>query len=475
MTAISRLDRRLLALLVLVLGLCLVIYARRSWHSPSAELRAIHLERQRNATADWQRGGRAGQPATSPQTSKNESRRKWARPARTIGNDSLGDAAPGAAGGDHAPFGVPPAGIPWAVIRSAIWLDSSTVVDEDYAWLIDVTRSETPGLEQRLLKDADDGRWDERSLLEAAAVAAGVRDAAALDWLRRRLETHVRDVSRRTAAETSPQKRLESIFRYLHREVLTGEYHLEATSPLEPLTRGRYNCVSATVWFCTLADRLGLPVEPLQSPTHAYCRVRIGGQTILVEATCAEWFDLQSPARESTPDFEFASDPADWERGPLISGPQIAGEASPYRESARPMTPVALVGTVYYNRGVEAVLQKEFSAAVADNVKAIYLDPGNRTARDNLLATLNNWAIAEAGDKNYPAASQRLRLAMRIDPGYGPLADNFAQLYSRWAMHLAQAEDASQAEAVIRQALRILPREKEFAKQRQFLEKLAIR
>ncbi|NMC21963.1 MAG: hypothetical protein GYA33_16275, partial [Thermogutta sp.] len=286
---------------------------------------------------------------------------------------------------------------------------------------------------------------------------------------------HVRNAARQIPAEASARQRLESVFHYLHREILTGDYRLEATSPLEPLTRGRYNCVSATVWFCTLAERLGLEVPPLQSPTHAYCRVDCQGQAVLVEATCAEWFDLRRDHPGASPDAYLLAGTESVENGPLVSGPKSAGNPDPYGEAARPMNPVALVGTVYYNRGVEAILKKRFSEAAADNVKALYLDPGNRTARDNLLAALNNWAIAAAAEKDYAAAAQRLRLAVRIDPAYGPLPGNLAQLYARWALHLADTEGKAQAATVIREALQLLPPEKAFAEQRRFLEGLPLR
>ncbi len=305
-------------------------------------------------------------------------------------------------------------------------------------------------------------------------MAAGVRDAAELQWLRRRMESHVRNAAKRIPADASARQRLETVFRYLHQEILTGDYRLEATSPLEPLTRGRYNCVSATVWFCTLAECLGLAVEPLQSPTHAYCRVDCRGQAVIVEATCAEWFDLGRDRPGASPRAYLVAGTESIENRPLVSGPKSAGNTNPYGEAARPLSPVALVGTVYYNRGVEAVLNKRFSAAVADNVKALYLDPGNRTARDNLLAALNNWAIAAAGEKDYPAAAQRLRLAVRIDPGYGPLPGNLAQLYARWALHLADTKGAPQASAVVREALELLPPDKAFAEQRKFLEGLRL-
>lgn len=467
MNAISRFYRRTLEILCPIAALCLIGYASRLGRPPLNELQPLRLEAER-----------AGDQTSFCVTASRGTHacRHLAAPARAVGAETPGEASSESMGSRSALRGGAPMGLPDKVLRAALTLDDEFVADPDYAWLVAVIRPETTDLERRVFQDADDGRWDTLSLPEAAAVAAGVREAAELEWLRRRMEYHVRNASRRIAADASARKRLESVFHYLHREILTGDYRLEATSPLEPLTRGRYNCVSATVWFCTLAERLGLAVEPLQSPTHAYCRADCGDQSVIVEATCAEWFDLPGGNPDKLPrDGQLLASAGGKENGPLISGPRFAGKPDPYGEAARAMSPVALVGTVYYNRGVEAVLRKHFAEAVADNVKALFLDPGNRTARDNLLAALNNWAIAAAGEKDYSAAARRLRLAMRIDPGYGPLPGNLAQLYARWALHLANTEGQAQAAAAVREALQLLPSDGAFDEQRRFLEDLPIR
>lgn len=467
MNAISRSYRRTLEILFPVAVLCLIGFASRLGRPPLNELQPIRLEAEHT---------RDQTPSCVTASRRTHACRHLAAPAQAVGTENPGDASSVAMDARSALRGGAPMGLPGKVLRAALALDDEVVADPDYAWLVTVIRPQTTDLERRVFQDADDDRWDTLSLPEAAAVASGVREAGELEWLRRRMEYHVRNASRRIAAEASARQRLESVFRYLHREILTGDYRLEATSPLEPLTRGRYNCVSATVWFCTLAERLGLAVEPLQSPTHAYCRVDCGDQSVIVEATCAEWFDLPGDNPGQSPRGpHLVANTAGLNNGPLISGPRFARKPDPYGEAARSMSPVALVGTVYYNRGVEAVLRKRFAEAVADNAKALFLDPGNRTARDNLLAALNNWAIAAAVEKDYSAAAQRLRLAMRIDPGYGPLPGNLAQLYARWALHLADTEGQAQAAAVVREALQLLPSDGAFDEQRRFLAELPIR
>ena len=60
-----------------------------------------------------------------------------------------------------------------------------------------------------------------------------------------------------------------------------------------------------------------------------------------------------------------------------------------------------------YNRGLDDLEAGRYAEALAANRAALELDPHNATARANLLATVNNWSLAEfkAGDA---AAALRL-------------------------------------------------------------------
>jgi hypothetical protein len=55
-----------------------------------------------------------------------------------------------------------------------------------------------------------------------------------------------------------------------------------------------------------------------------------------------------------------------------------------------------------YNQGIDAFHTSDFAAAIAANRKALLLDSNNAKARGNLLAAVNNWALALCQTGNTP-------------------------------------------------------------------------
>ncbi len=79
---------------------------------------------------------------------------------------------------------------------------------------------------------------------------------------------------------------------------------------------------------------------------------------------------------------------------------------------------------IYYNRGVEAVYHGCYAEAVSANCKALLLDSANATARGNLLATVNNWALALAEAGRFTEAEQLLAAGHRFAPEHLPFVHN---------------------------------------------------
>ncbi len=91
-----------------------------------------------------------------------------------------------------------------------------------------------------------------------------------------------------------------------------------------------------------------------------------------------------------------------------------------------------LVATIYYNRGVDLLAEERFADAAAANLKAVRLDPQNATAKGNLLATINNWAIDLATSGNYEKAAALWQLGLATDPRYDAFRTNYGQLLRQW-------------------------------------------
>ena len=99
--------------------------------------------------------------------------------------------------------------------------------------------------------------------------------------------------------------------------------------------------------------------------------------------------------------------------------------------------------------------QKQFAAAVAANAKALRLDPSSVTARGNLLATINNWAVAEASARSSPAGL--LRQGLAVDPTYEMFKNNDRHVHRQWIAH-CRAEEFAQALDVLAAAARERPK-----------------
>jgi len=60
------------------------------------------------------------------------------------------------------------------------------------------------------------------------------------------------------------------------------------------------------------------------------------------------------------------------------------------------------------------------------------------TARGNLLATLNNWAIDLGTQGRYPEAAELLRQGLTLDPSYETFKVNFTHVYYQWVEELCR-------------------------------------
>ena len=300
-------------------------------------------------------------------------------------------------------------------------------------------------LEIRLFDDAAEGRCLNQSLLAAALVASGVNDVGTL----RRYEGQVAGLVaelRRSGKVTGPaRQQAQTIFEFIHHRVLRGGYQLDCTDLTIALRDGRFNCVSASVIFNCLAAEFGLVARGLEVPGHALSRLVLADGNLDVETTCPEWFRLSDhPEKQS----ELVCKTIGVQRNP--------GRSSDER---RPVSDVELVATIYYNRGVDLLGVKRFAEAAAANAKALRLDPNSITARGNLLATLNNWAVAEASAGRFHEAVGLLREGLAIEPGYETFQSNYRHVHREWVAQCCRAGDYGQALAVLARAAQDRPEE----------------
>ncbi|MCE5302970.1 MAG: transglutaminase-like domain-containing protein [Planctomycetaceae bacterium] len=295
-------------------------------------------------------------------------------------------------------------------------------------------------LEKQLLDDAADGRLDRFSPLDAALVAGGITTRDELDRYRRKADALVERLQDSDELPEEPRPRAEAIFNFLHREIFCGGYDLAYTDLRRVLDEGRFNCVSATVLFNYLAERLGLRCCGLEMPGHAMSRVRLPEGPLDIENTYSRWQEL--------PDAPSA---------PTARGAAIGAATSGDRSKAREVSPIQLAAMVYYNRGVDRLAAKRFDEAAAANAKALRLDPGNAVARQNFLATLNNWSIELGNAGRFGESVALLRRGLAVDPHFAAFAQNYVHVHRLWVEQLCRQQRTAEAAKLLAQAVAEMP------------------
>ncbi len=314
-------------------------------------------------------------------------------------------------------------------------------------------------LEVKLFADAADGSLDKHSLLAAALIASGVDDPETV-WTSENQVAVLADRLRRSGKVSgSPQEQVQAIFEFMHRELLHGGYRLDATDMTTVLREGRFNCVSASVLLCCLCSRFGIKAEGLEIPGHAMTRVELPDGELRIEATCPQWFQLiDDPKRREelirrTVGGQAAKDSIAATRG------DIKTSAASKADGFRGVSGVELVATIYYNRGVDLLARRQFAQAMAANCKAVRLDRSNKTAWGNLLATLNNWAIAAGSKGQFGKAVYLLETGLAVEPGFQAFTSNYTHVYHRWVESLCSQGRHDDALEQLGRAAAIRPNE----------------
>ena len=265
-------------------------------------------------------------------------------------------------------------------------------------------------LEQRLIVDAQDSRLDQFSLFEAAWIVSGMADE---DELRQRSAEFeaIGQQLRAACAGQSVVAQVESIFHFTHQRFLNGQYDAECSDLQRTMDEGRFNCVTATVIFHCLCEQAGLDPQIVAVPGHVYSHFQIPGIGN-VQTTCADWFE--SPRN-----------------GPLDDTFDNSGR--------RIITPIQLLGKIYYNAGIALLEDRSYERAVTTLELSTRLDADDQAAHDNLLAAINNWSLAEEDAGRNERASELIERGLRLEPAYAPLLANDLHIHQKRALALCDA------------------------------------
>jgi tetratricopeptide (TPR) repeat protein len=290
--------------------------------------------------------------------------------------------------------------------------------------------------ESELFADAADGQLHRLSLVDAALLACGGDDLATINQARQRfaaardeahhlISTESLSSDGTTASEREMLQRVQLIHQVLHQRLLGGGYNANATNLATTLQTGVYNCASATLLFVALAADLDVRAQAIELPGHVRAVVNCGQQRYEIEVTCPIWSGAVRRLDAA----------ADLHSG----GNENVGSAA---EANREISPLGLVATIYYNRGIDAFNERRFAEALAANRRALLLDPENKLARGNLLAAVNNWALALC-DAGYFAEAETLLVdGQQFDPNHSAFVHNATHVEQMWAQSQAAAAGA---------------------------------
>jgi tetratricopeptide (TPR) repeat protein len=281
-----------------------------------------------------------------------------------------------------------------ALVRS---LSSLLILSLAFAVSVRGQEAHHPSPQTRLLADAADGVLDRFDLPSACLIASGVGGQRELAELQSRLAVALGSIE--LAASDAPAgEQARAILRQLHERILTGKYDDQATDLRRALIGGDYNCLSALVLYVELCRRADVPLVIRSQPGHVYCEL---SREQRIEPASRTWLDAQTSALEAA--------------------------------ASRAITPVQLVGKVYYNRGITQLERCEFAAGIESLEHACRLDRLDADARTNRLAGLNNWALALVEEGNTSAAAALIARGLTIDPHFAPLVANERLLRARIA------------------------------------------
>lgn len=274
---------------------------------------------------------------------------------------------------------------------------------------------------ESLVSDAADGQFDGHDLLTAALLASGVEN----DELRSRCHAQAdrwrckfRDQKRLPGTPDNGLGSVRRVHEFLHAVICTGDYQQQATSPVEAIETGDYNCVSATFWFVWLArqdtETSDKSLQIVEKPGHVCLRYTSEQGDFDIEPTCPRW----QRAVKFRPHAE-----------------QTAKARPPLR--VIPVT--GLVAMLLFNRGLDALEGEQFTTALALNRQALAMDPESGAARHNVTATVNAWALAELQAQHWLVAHGLLTAA--VDDGFSEpaLLANLEWTRQRWSMAAADS------------------------------------
>lgn len=291
--------------------------------------------------------------------------------------------------------------------------------------------------EELLFDDAKDGKLDDHSFAEASLLSAGVSNSARREQYLNRIDVLTKEATQQIAEDLGPFEKGQQLLQWLHKNLLQNGYAKEQTDVSTVLDRQTFNCVSSATLYNILGRRLGLDARGIEVPDHAFSIVYDGTQHVDVETTTNLGFN---PARNRA-----ALDSFERETGFVY-----IRESN--RRQRREIGEIGMVAITYYNHGVKLTEQRKFGESLVSYFKALSLDPENKSAIKNVLASFANWSVELSKAGKTEQAIAVLQAGVELAPKDFRLKQNLEAVWQQHVDQLLTADKASEGLSQLRAA-----------------------
>ncbi|BBM83145.1 transglutaminase family protein [Candidatus Uabimicrobium amorphum] len=298
-------------------------------------------------------------------------------------------------------------------------------------------------IEKPLLKDALDGRFDSFSISEAALIASGITDKNLRTVYQKKIHSIFQTIRRDLPAKTSQKKIAFYLLLYLHKNHLQ-HYDIRSSSLPKLLDDGIYNCVSSSLLYNILAQKLGLDVRGVEAPEHCFSIVYHNGNAWDIETTSPAGFDA-AHAKDTT---------------------KITVHTDGYvmkKSLRREMSVDRQVAMIYYNRGVDLGKKKQYIASTVEYFKALLIDNDFHTACQNTIVNFAYYARQLSAKGKTNKALQILKLGLELAPNDKNLRNDLYVMMRNWSIDLIQNKKFDRATQVLQKAQKYFPRDRDLA------------
>ncbi len=293
--------------------------------------------------------------------------------------------------------------------------------------------------EASLFADAADGRLDDWTFSEASLLSSGVLDKKKRARYLKQIDRLYAKARKAIPPGGDVFGRGKKLLKWLHSGAYKKGYRASQTDVKTVLDNKTFNCVSSATLYNILGRRFGLDVRGIEVPDHAFSILYDGTRHADIETTNKNGFN---PERNKAGRAAFARETG------FVYIPDK------HRSKRRELGDAGLVALTYYNHGVGFSDLKQYDKALVNYFKALSLDPKNKSAVKNILATLANWSSALLRTENFAKALSVLSTGLELAPKNRTLLHNRKVVWQRQAKKHINDGNSIAAIAVFRRAFK---------------------